>query len=123
MTPRAGPGSRPAAVIVETVQGEGGINVARAEWLRSLERLCRQYDMLLIVDDIQMGCGRTGSFFSFEESGITPDIVTLSKSISGYGLPMSLCLFRHELDVWGYDIPHDWPSWRAQLRHHLPRFC
>ncbi|WP_416520348.1 aminotransferase class III-fold pyridoxal phosphate-dependent enzyme, partial [Streptomyces achromogenes] len=57
-------------------------------------------DMLLIVDDIQMGCGRTGAFFSFEEAGITPDIVTMSKSISGYGLPMSLCLFRPELDVW-----------------------
>ncbi|GGY84298.1 diaminobutyrate--2-oxoglutarate transaminase [Streptomyces omiyaensis] len=90
----------PAAVIVETVQGEGGINVARAEWLRGLADLCRRRDMLLIVDDIQMGCGRTGDFFSFEEAGITPDIVTLSKSISGYGLPLSLCLFRDELDVW-----------------------
>ncbi|MER5964662.1 diaminobutyrate--2-oxoglutarate transaminase [Streptomyces sp. NPDC002057] len=90
----------PAAVIVETVQGEGGINVARAEWLRELAKLCRRHDMLLIVDDVQMGCGRTGDFFSFEEAGITPDIVTLSKSISGYGLPMALCLFRPELDVW-----------------------
>ncbi|MGC2999383.1 diaminobutyrate--2-oxoglutarate transaminase [Streptomyces sp. G35A] len=90
----------PAAVIVETVQGEGGINVARAEWLRDLAGLCRRRDMLLIVDDIQMGCGRTGAFFSFEEAGITPDIVTLSKSVSGYGLPMALTLFRPELDVW-----------------------
>ncbi|WP_406859373.1 diaminobutyrate--2-oxoglutarate transaminase [Streptomyces sp. HUAS MG47] len=90
----------PAAVIVETVQGEGGVNVARNEWLRGLADLCRRRDMLLIVDDIQMGCGRTGDFFSFEEAGITPDIVTLSKSISGYGLPMSLCLFRDELDLW-----------------------
>ncbi|MER7488881.1 diaminobutyrate--2-oxoglutarate transaminase [Streptomyces sp. NPDC126497] len=90
----------PAAVIVETVQGEGGINVARAEWLRDLAELCRRHDMLLIVDDIQMGCGRTGAFFSFEESGVTPDVVTLSKSISGYGLPMALTLFRPELDVW-----------------------
>ncbi|MEV6396258.1 diaminobutyrate--2-oxoglutarate transaminase [Streptomyces sp. NPDC051907] len=91
---------KPAAVIIETVQGEGGVNVARAEWLRELEQLCRRHDMLLIVDDIQMGCGRTGAFFSFEEAGITPDIVLLSKSISGYGLPMSLCLFKPELDVW-----------------------
>jgi diaminobutyrate-2-oxoglutarate transaminase len=91
---------QPAAVIVETIQGEGGINVARPQWLRGLAELCRQHDMLLIVDDIQMGCGRTGGFFSFEEAGITPDIVTVSKSISGYGLPMSLCLFRPELDVW-----------------------
>ncbi|WP_217246037.1 diaminobutyrate--2-oxoglutarate transaminase [Streptomyces sp. AC602_WCS936] len=91
---------QPAAVIVETIQGEGGINVARPEWLRALARICQEHDMLLIVDDIQMGCGRTGAFFSFEEAGITPDIVTVSKSISGYGLPMSLCLFRQELDVW-----------------------
>ncbi|MBD0743648.1 diaminobutyrate--2-oxoglutarate transaminase [Streptomyces sp. CBMA152] len=92
--------NKPAAVIVETVQGEGGINVARPEWLRALADLCHRRDMLLIVDDIQMGCGRTGAFFSFEEAGITPDIVTLSKSISGYGLPMSLCLFKPELDIW-----------------------
>ena len=92
--------NRPAAVIVETVQGEGGVNVARAEWLQALEQLCRKRDILLIVDDVQMGCGRTGPFFSFEEAGITPDIVTLSKSISGYGLPMALTLFRRDLDVW-----------------------
>lgn len=91
---------RPAAVIVESVQGEGGVNVARHMWLRALADLCGQHDMLLIVDDIQMGCGRTGGFFSFEEAGIIPDIVTLSKSISGYGLPMSLCLFKSELDLW-----------------------
>ncbi|MEU3600711.1 diaminobutyrate--2-oxoglutarate transaminase [Streptomyces sp. NPDC006798] len=92
--------NKPAAVIVETVQGEGGINVARPEWLRALKELCERRDMLLIVDDIQMGCGRTGGFFSFEEAGIVPDIITLSKSISGYGLPMSLCLFLPELDIW-----------------------
>jgi len=90
----------PAAVIVETVQGEGGVNVASQRWLRELERLCRRHDMLLIVDDIQVGCGRTGSFFSFEAAGISPDIVTLSKSLSGFGLPMSLVLLRRELDVW-----------------------
>ncbi|PIP79634.1 MAG: diaminobutyrate--2-oxoglutarate transaminase, partial [Gammaproteobacteria bacterium CG22_combo_CG10-13_8_21_14_all_40_8] len=61
---------------------------------------CRKHDVLLIVDDIQTGCGRTGSFFSFEESGIKPDIVTLSKSLSGYGLPMAVVLFRPELDRW-----------------------
>ncbi|WSA47745.1 diaminobutyrate--2-oxoglutarate transaminase [Streptomyces sp. NBC_01803] len=92
--------NKPAAVIVETVQGEGGVNVARPEWLRGLADLCRRHDMLLIVDDIQMGCGRTGPFFSFEEAGIVPDIITVSKSISGYGLPMSLTLFRPELDIW-----------------------
>ncbi len=91
---------RPAAVIVETVQGEGGVNVATVRWLKDLEKLCRQYDMLLIVDDIQVGCGRTGSFFSFESAGISPDIITLSKSLSGFGLPMSLVLFKPELDIW-----------------------
>jgi len=90
----------PAAAIVETVQGEGGVNAAGFEWLRALEQVCRRHDMLLIVDDIQVGCGRTGTFFSFEQAGISPDIVTLSKSISGYGLPMALVLMKPELDVW-----------------------
>ncbi|WP_049570255.1 diaminobutyrate--2-oxoglutarate transaminase [Streptomyces sp. SBT349] len=90
----------PAAVIVETVQGEGGVNPAGPGWLADLAELCRRRGILLIIDDIQMGCGRTGPFFSFEAAGITPDIVCLSKSISGYGLPMSLTLFRTELDVW-----------------------
>lgn len=92
---------KPAAVIVETVQGEGGLRAARAEWLRNLSALLKRHDILLIVDDVQAGCGRTGTFFSFEESGIEPDIVCVSKSISGYGMPMALTLFRRELDVWG----------------------
>ncbi|HET9170662.1 MAG TPA: diaminobutyrate--2-oxoglutarate transaminase [Actinospica sp.] len=90
----------PAAVLVETVQGEGGVKPARPIWLADLAELCSRRGILLIVDDIQMGCGRTGPFFSFETAGITPDIVCLSKSISGYGLPMALTLFRPELDVW-----------------------
>jgi diaminobutyrate-2-oxoglutarate transaminase len=91
----------PAGVIVETVQGEGGLNPARVEWLQALEDLCRRHDMILIVDDVQMGVGRTGPFFSFEAAGIRPDIVCLSKSISGYGLPMALTLIKPELDQWG----------------------
>lgn len=90
----------PAAVIVETVQGEGGINAASMSWLRNLQAVCKKHDVLLIVDDIQAGCGRTGTFFSFEEAGIYPDIVTLSKSLSGYGLPFAVVLFRPELDEW-----------------------
>jgi diaminobutyrate-2-oxoglutarate transaminase len=90
----------PAAAIVETVQGEGGINVASAEWLRRLSELCREHGILLIVDDVQMGCGRTGPFFSFEPAGITPDLVCLSKSISGYGQPLALTLIRPDLDIW-----------------------
>jgi diaminobutyrate-2-oxoglutarate transaminase len=91
----------PAAIIVETVQGEGGMHTASTEFLRGLRELADEFECLLIVDDIQMGCGRTGPYFSFEHAGIEPDIVTLSKSISGFGLPMSLTLFRRELDLWG----------------------
>jgi diaminobutyrate-2-oxoglutarate transaminase len=90
----------PAAAIVETVQGEGGLNAASLPWLTRLQRLCRRHGMLLIVDDIQAGCGRTGSFFSFEPAGISPDIVTLSKSLSGYGLPLALVLLKPEHDQW-----------------------
>lgn len=90
----------PAAFILETVQAEGGIQVFGADFLKRLRALCDKHDMLLIVDDIQVGCGRTGSFFSFERAGIQPDIVTLSKSIGGLGLPMALTLFRPELDIW-----------------------
>jgi diaminobutyrate-2-oxoglutarate transaminase len=89
----------PAAVILETIQGEGGINVVSKEWLQELETICKEFDILLIVDDIQVGNGRTGEFFSFEFAGINPDMVTLSKSIGG-GLPMALLLFRPELDQW-----------------------
>jgi diaminobutyrate-2-oxoglutarate transaminase len=89
----------PAAIIVETVQGEGGINVASFEWLKELEELCHEYDILLIIDDIQVGNGRTGTFFSFEEAGIKPDMVCMSKSIGG-GLPMAILLMRPELDQW-----------------------
>ncbi len=89
----------PAAVIVETVQGEGGVNVASIEWLKGLQAVCQEFDILMIIDDIQVGNGRTGSFFSFERAGIYPDMVTLSKSIGG-GLPMALLLMRPELDQW-----------------------
>ncbi len=90
---------KPAAVIVETVQAEGGIYVASVEWLRRLEKICRDNDILFVVDDIQVGCSRTGTFFSFERAGIKPDMITLSKSIGGYGFPMSLLLIRPDLDI------------------------
>ncbi|PZO15682.1 MAG: diaminobutyrate--2-oxoglutarate transaminase [Burkholderiales bacterium] len=91
---------KPAAVIVETVQAEGGVNVASVDWLRRLRQITADHGIVLIVDDIQVGCGRTGSFFSFEEAGIVPDIVTLSKALSGYGLPLALVLIKPELDLW-----------------------
>lgn len=91
---------KPAAIILETIQGEGGINVASSDWLRQVAKIAAVHDILLIVDDIQAGCGRSGDFFSFEESGIIPDVVILSKSISGSGLPMSLLLLKPEHDIW-----------------------
>jgi diaminobutyrate-2-oxoglutarate transaminase len=90
----------PAAFVLETVQAEGGVNVASEKWLRGLAALARDAGALLIVDDIQVGCGRTGAFFSFEEAGIVPDVVCLSKSLSGFGLPFAITLLRPELDVW-----------------------
>lgn len=89
----------PSAIIVETIQCEGGVNVASIEWLKGLEQVCRDLNILLIIDDIQVGNGRTGRFFSFEEAGLNPDMVLLSKSLGG-GLPLSLVLIKPELDVW-----------------------
>ena len=90
----------PAAVIVETVQAEGGVNVASTAWLQRLRQITQDFGIVLIVDDIQVGCGRTGKFFSFEDAGIVPDMVTLSKSLSGYGLPLALVLIRPDMDLW-----------------------
>jgi diaminobutyrate-2-oxoglutarate transaminase len=90
----------PAAVIVEPIQMEGGIYPASGQWLRRLREVTSEYGILLIADEIQAGCGRSGTFFAFEHAGVTPDLVTLSKSISGYGLPMSVVLIRPELDAW-----------------------
>ena len=90
----------PAAIVIETVQAEGGIFVFSNTFLQGLEKIAREKGILLIVDDIQVGCSRTGTFLSFERAGITPDIVCLSKSIGGYGLPFSLVLLKPELDIW-----------------------
>ncbi|MCG3420408.1 diaminobutyrate--2-oxoglutarate transaminase [Oceanobacillus jordanicus] len=91
----------PAAIILETVQGEGGINAARMIWLKKVEALCKRWDILLIIDDVQAGNGRTGTYFSFEPAGIKPDVVCLSKSIGGIGLPMAITLIKPEYDQWG----------------------
>ena len=99
----ANPGSgvdAPAAIMLETVQGEGGLNAASLDWLRRIEQIARAHGALLIVDDIQAGCGRTGTFFSFEPAGIRPDLVTLAKSFSGFGLPMAALLIKPEHDIW-----------------------
>jgi diaminobutyrate-2-oxoglutarate transaminase len=89
---------KPAAFIVEAVQAEGGVNLASKKWLRELQQLAQDLGALLIVDDIQSGCGRTGTYFSFEDSGIEPDIITLAKGIGGIGTPMAMNLVKPEHD-------------------------
>ncbi|AOY78506.1 MULTISPECIES: diaminobutyrate--2-oxoglutarate transaminase [Moorena] len=91
---------KPAAVILETVQSEGGINVASVPWLQRLAQITQEREILLIVDDIKVGCGRTGPFFSFERAGLKPDLVCLAKSLSAYGNPMAVVLIRPDLDCW-----------------------
>ena len=88
----------PAAFIVETVQAEGGVNVASAEWMQAIQSLAKEIGALLIIDDIQAGCGRTGNYFSFEDLGIDPDIITLAKGIGGMGTPMAMNLVKPEHD-------------------------
>ncbi len=88
----------PAAVVVETVQADGGLAVASLSWLARLQAICRARGILLIVDDGQIGCGRTGTFFSFEPAGLDPDIVCLSRALSGYGLPFAVTLVKPEYD-------------------------
>lgn len=89
-----------AALIIETVQGEGGCRPLSRKYLARARQLCDEHGSILIVDDIQAGCGRTGTFFSFENSGVCPDLVCLSKSLSGSGLPLALLLVKPEHDVW-----------------------
>lgn len=90
----------PAAIIVETVQGEGGLNAASPEWLRQIEAISRRHGALFIIDDIQAGCGRTGGFFSFDGMGLSPDIITMAKSLSGMGLPLAVTLIKPQYDIW-----------------------
>lgn len=92
--------SKPAALVMETVQAEGGIYPFEASFLKACRKFCDDNDILLIVDDIQAGCGRTGTFFSFERAGIKPDMVALSKSIGGMGMPMALLLIKPDEDIW-----------------------
>jgi diaminobutyrate-2-oxoglutarate transaminase len=96
----AGGVETPAAVIVEPVQVDGGVYPASADWLRRLRALTERLGILLIFDDIQAGIGRSGDFFSFSHSGVVPDLITLSKSLSGYGLPLSVLLIAPDIDVW-----------------------
>ncbi len=92
--------AKPAAFIVESIQTDGGVYVLDIDYLKALEALCKKHGILLIVDDIQCGAARSGYYFSFERAEINPDIVTLAKSIGGYGLPFALVLMKPEVDKW-----------------------
>ncbi|WP_296068113.1 diaminobutyrate--2-oxoglutarate transaminase [uncultured Agrobacterium sp.] len=89
----------PAAVILEAVQGEGGVIPAPAEWLRKVRSVTSELGIPLILDEVQSGVGRTGTFYAFQKAGIVPDIIALSKAIGG-GLPMSVMIYRQGLDLW-----------------------
>lgn len=91
---------KPAAVVMETVQAEGGIQVFSDDFLKAVREFCTKNDILMIVDDVQVGCCRAGHFFSFERAGIEPDIVVMSKSIGGIGMPLAIVLLKEELDNW-----------------------
>ena len=91
---------KPAALIMESVQAEGGIFPFSNEFLQGVRAFCDKNDILLIIDDVQMGCCRTGTFFSFERAGIVPDMVVMSKSIGGMGMPLAILLLKEELDCW-----------------------
>ncbi|WP_019926628.1 aspartate aminotransferase family protein [Nocardia sp. BMG111209] len=90
----------PAAIILEIVQGEGGVVLGDPHFLATVADLAHRLGALLIIDEIQTGCGRTGTFFAYERHGIRPDIVCLSKALSGIGTPVSVLLYRSEHDVW-----------------------
>jgi len=89
----------PAAVIVEAVQGEGGVIPADLEWLQGVRRITEKAGVALIVDEIQSGFGRTGKMFAFEHAGIIPDVVVMSKAIGG-SLPLAVMVYRDWLDTW-----------------------
>lgn len=90
--------AKPAAVILEPIQGEGGVIAAPKSWLVEIRRITKQLDIPLIVDEIQSGIGRTGDRFAFEYGGITPDLVVLSKAVGG-GFPLSVLVYNKSFDV------------------------
>src|SRR5207245_9725123 len=94
--PAAAMDGRVAAVLLEPVQGEGGVNPATAEYLHGVRRLCDEREALFIVDEVQTGLGRTGAWFGFQHAGVAPDIVTMAKAL-GNGVPIGVCWARAEV--------------------------
>ncbi|MEM7180786.1 MAG: diaminobutyrate--2-oxoglutarate transaminase family protein [Spirochaetota bacterium] len=91
--------SRPAGIIMEAIQGEGGVIPAPKAWLRDMRELTRSLDIPMIIDEVQTGLGRTGQNFAFEYADIEPDVLVLSKALGG-GFPMSVVLYHSSLDKW-----------------------
>jgi diaminobutyrate-2-oxoglutarate transaminase len=89
----------PAALLVEAVQGEGGVIPAPTDWLRGLRALTTELDIPLVIDEIQTGLGRTGTMFAFQAAGIEPDVLLLSKALGG-GFPLSVVLYDEKYDAW-----------------------
>ena len=85
-----------AAVMVEVIQGEGGVILADPSFLKEIEKLCNEYNALFIIDEVQTGIGRTGTLFAYEQMGIVPDIVTIAKAL-GNGIPVGAMIGRKEL--------------------------
>lgn len=100
---------KPAAVILEAVQGEGGVNPAPAEWLQRIRKVTQEHGILLILDEVQAGFARLGKFFAFEHAGIEPDIIVMSKAVGG-GLPLAVLGIKKQFDAWA-----------PGHRRHLPR--
>jgi diaminobutyrate-2-oxoglutarate transaminase len=92
--------AKPAAVIMEIIQGEGGVIPAPVEFVQGVRRLTERLGILLVIDEVQTGCGRTGTWYAFEQCGIVPDVIVVSKGLGGIGMPVAIIIYREELDVW-----------------------
>jgi diaminobutyrate-2-oxoglutarate transaminase len=90
----------PAAVVLEMVQGEGGVVPAHPDFVRRVRALTHALEIPLVVDEVQTGCGRTGTWFAFEQYDIEPDVIIASKALSGIGVPVAIILYDKRLDVW-----------------------
>jgi diaminobutyrate-2-oxoglutarate transaminase len=90
----------PAAVILEMVQGEGGVIPATYDFIQKVRAVTLELGIPLIVDEVQTGCGRTGTWFAFEQYDIEPDVIVASKALSGVGMPVAIILYKKHLDVW-----------------------
>ena len=88
----------PAAYVLEVIQAEGGVNLASKKWLQRVQEIAHAHKALFIIDEIQVGCGRTGSYFSFDGMDLDPDIVCLAKGIGGFGTPLAMNLIKPEHD-------------------------